>query len=1051
VSLDAEGHLYVDGSQPGGYSFTVIATDDSSPPETTSRQFGISFAPSVTLSYPLPESRDVYVGNAISITPVASGHWPLAFTAAGLPPGLQIHPTTGVISGTVTTPGLYHIVTSVTDSLPGAAQTQQTGLTIRVYGSPIAITSTGIGPAAKAQAYTGQVVATGGTGALHYSATGLPAGLQIDATTGSITGTPTGFGPHAITLTVTDSQPNLPSTTTSQASMTVSSTTDLQLQLNLPASCKTGQFYAGGISGAYGQPSYSYELISGTLPQGLVLNTTTGIVSGNPTAAVTKDLRFRVTDSNDPPLTAEANATIQIYNHFPLILTTTQEQMQGTPNVPYSVTLSASGGSMLNSAGYTFEVSGLENNEAGLVFDGTATIFANGPVAATTAPIPVSITVRKGAESVTVMRTIIIAPPLSWLTNETLYSFAGPFAFQLEATGGSSLSFSGSSLPTGAILSPSGILWGMAVEPGMDIEAVVTDVSGLTSSKTFHLVVMSSPSPAPTPAPTPGNQNGGGGPNDTTGGSPDPLVGTAPSSFLTVNDSYNGSVDVIGGIGPFTFNAGSLPSGLSCDADGNITGSISQEGTFPYTVTIMDATGKSITVSGSIQVGPPQQPTSGGSQTSPGPQPSGGQNSAPQPKLATVSFEASGLTAEERILLMADAKPPINQQTSTYIEPHWQDENLDGTALCIPGATPGTEHNYPVAYVQGSRPAISATVSFQGTAPSGTVYLKASGTVNVPEMKAGTTVLADALPSQIAFYNAEGSNNAFTLNWEYKIGKSGSWSSLGTSKHTVYVVATKPTSLAYAWQHKETLYNLACRPATGKLPSDTQGIFDAVWNEFQSRNVRPVKPSSGTLLQTAFKYDHSNPTTSWTGMLESPSSDAQCTAWSELFRKVLLLNGVTNVKLIKVRPPAAANAPLNQIASDAAATNLNSKIKQNGTITSKIYVQTCTLNSNGFLSTNQGSISGQGGTPQYQEFTFHEFVLYKDNQWVDPSYGMMQVSSGNWELDWEKTALANYGYEVELEPITSGLSYTKDWLPTAPSNPATKRGTFDNVTPSVER
>jgi hypothetical protein len=166
---------------------------------------------------------------------------------------------------------------------------------------------------------------------------------------------------------------------------------------------------------------------------------------------------------------------------------------------------------------------------------------------------------------------------------------------------------------------------------------------------------------------------------------------------------------------------------------------------------------------------------------------------------------------------------------------------------------------------------------------------------------------------------------------------------------------------------------------------------------------------------------------------------------------VLLLNGVTNVKLIKVRPPAAANAPLNQIASDAAATNLNSKIKQNGTITSKIYVQTCTLNSNGFLSTNQGSISGQGGTPQYQEFTFHEFVLYKDNQWVDPSYGMMQVSSGNWELDWEKTALANYGYEVELEPITSGLSYTKDWLPTAPSNPATKRGTFDNVTPSVER
>ncbi len=504
ASLDADGNLSVDGTQPGGYSFTVIATDASSPPETTSRQFGISFAPPVTLSYPPPESRDVYVGNAISITPAASGHWPLAFTAASLPPGLQIHPTTGVISGTVTTPGLYHIVTSVTDSLPGAAQTQQTGLTIRVYGSPIAITSTGIGPAAKAQAYTGQIVATGGTGALIYSAAGLPAGLQIDATTGSITGTPTGFGPHAITLTVTDSQPNLPSTTTSQASMTVSSTTDLQLQINLPLSHKTGQFYIGGISGAYGEPSYSYELISGTLPQGLVLNTTTGIVSGNPTAAVTRNLRFRVTDSNDPPLTAEANATIQIYNHFPLILTTTQEQMQGTPNVPYSVTLSASGGSALAPPSYSFVVSGLEGNSAGLEYDAPTHTFSALDPPQGLEPIIVTITVTRGEESITETRTITFAPPVTLLNQGTLPAgrVMDEYSTQIAASGGlgpkTFAQGAGSNLPQGLQLSPSGQIVGTPTVGSLDpfpLVITATDAHGRQGTGSYLLLIAPPPPP----------------------------------------------------------------------------------------------------------------------------------------------------------------------------------------------------------------------------------------------------------------------------------------------------------------------------------------------------------------------------------------------------------------------------------------------------------------------------------------------------------------------------------------------------------------------------
>lgn len=504
VSLDAEGNLSVDGSQPGGYSFTVLATDASTPPETTSRQFGISFAPSVTLSYPPPESRDVYVGNAISITPAASGHWPLAFTASGLPPGLQIHPTTGVISGTVTTPGSYHTVTSVTDSLPGATQTQQTGLTFRVYGSPITITSTGIGPAAKGQAYTGQIVATGGTGALNYSATGLPAGLQINPTSGAITGTPTGFGPHAITLTVTDSQPDFPSTATTSASMTVTSTTDLQLQLGLPSSSKTGQFYVGSISGAYGLPPYTYTLISGALPHGLALNASSGIVSGNPTAAGTSEPRFRVTDSNDPPLTAEAAASIYLYDYFPLALATTQQQMQGTPQVPYSVTLSGVGGSALAPPHYAFTVTGLDGNPAGVVFDASTHTLSAADPPASSEPIYLTITVTRGEESITAERSITFASPISLMNQGALPTgrVLDAYTAQLSASGGfGPKTFSlgeGSSLPAGLQLLPSGEILGTPTIGSPDPFPLVinaTDAHGKKGTGSFTLLIELPPPP----------------------------------------------------------------------------------------------------------------------------------------------------------------------------------------------------------------------------------------------------------------------------------------------------------------------------------------------------------------------------------------------------------------------------------------------------------------------------------------------------------------------------------------------------------------------------
>lgn len=71
--------------------------------------------------------------------------------------------------------------------------------------SGVSVTSPGDQTSVVNTAVSLQIKATGPTtGALSYSATGLPAGLSINASTGLITGTPTATGSSAVTVTVKD-------------------------------------------------------------------------------------------------------------------------------------------------------------------------------------------------------------------------------------------------------------------------------------------------------------------------------------------------------------------------------------------------------------------------------------------------------------------------------------------------------------------------------------------------------------------------------------------------------------------------------------------------------------------------------------------------------------------------------------------------------------------------------------------------------------------------------------------------------------------------------
>ncbi len=132
--------------------------------------------------------------------------------------------------------------------------------------------------------YTATLVASGGTGALKWSqASGsLPAGLAFNTTTGVISGTPTAAGSATFAAQVTDAS-DVPFTVKASETIVVTAAaTQLSLTGNPPAGV-VGTAYATTLAGAGGTAPYSFTVLSGTLPAGLSLASTTGAITGVPT------------------------------------------------------------------------------------------------------------------------------------------------------------------------------------------------------------------------------------------------------------------------------------------------------------------------------------------------------------------------------------------------------------------------------------------------------------------------------------------------------------------------------------------------------------------------------------------------------------------------------------------------------------------------------------------------------------------------------------------------------------------------------------------------
>lgn len=321
----------------GGFDLAVTLTDSTGAVFSRTYTLGVSRAVTITTTS-LPDGSP---GAPYSATLTGTGGsipFAWAVSAGSLPPGLTLNAATGVINGTPTTQGSFTFTIQVTDFFKSTATKVFSVLIGTVQ--PLVISTTALPDGALSQLYTQVVQATGGVSPYTWAlAPGnlLPAGLLLTAATGVIGGTPTKVGISTFEVVVTDSRQNV-----ARKGLTINITDPAN-----PVVITSGNFtgfvlssFNQTLAATGGTPPYTWSINGGTLPGGLQLASTTGIVSGAPGAAGVSVVTFTATDANGQRRSKDISFNISLPPLPPTSITfgsATQSPVGLTIDTPYPV------------------------------------------------------------------------------------------------------------------------------------------------------------------------------------------------------------------------------------------------------------------------------------------------------------------------------------------------------------------------------------------------------------------------------------------------------------------------------------------------------------------------------------------------------------------------------------------------------------------------------------------------------------------------------------------------------------------------------------------
>lgn len=206
-------------------------------------------------------------GHAFNYTITATGTRPITFGAAGLSVGLSVNSTNGTISGIPQVAGVFDIALFATNP----AQTASNVLVLTLADDIPVITSAT--NASGTQGYPFSYTITATNDPAWFNAAPLPNGLHVDNASGIISGTPLVSGLFSITIDATNAYGATSRTLTLNLAPGAPIITSA-----LTKNGQQGQLFSYTIMATNNPATFS----AGPLPDGLMVNPSSGVISGLP-------------------------------------------------------------------------------------------------------------------------------------------------------------------------------------------------------------------------------------------------------------------------------------------------------------------------------------------------------------------------------------------------------------------------------------------------------------------------------------------------------------------------------------------------------------------------------------------------------------------------------------------------------------------------------------------------------------------------------------------------------------------------------------------------